>query len=83
MEQYNMKTAQDPSAEDIAVSIAMIPADFDRGVPDEADYGTSCYLCYAQCINFGNHGASVRPCSKGFADLIEYRRNLRRSARND
>ncbi len=43
---------------------------------------TSCYLCYAQCVNFGVHGqGGGRPCAKGMADVIEHlkirRRNLR------
>jgi hypothetical protein len=51
------------------------------GLLEEAEHGTSCYLCYAQCVNFGVHGtAAVRPCSKGFTDLIEHRRSLRRGS---
>lgn len=43
---------------------------------------TSCYLCYAQCVNFGVHGkGGGRPCAKGVADIIEQRHQRRRAAR--
>lgn len=46
---------------------------------DEAEHGTSCYLCYAQCVNFGVHGKAVRPCARGFSEYIEQRRRSRRN----
>jgi hypothetical protein len=42
---------------------------------------TSCYLCYAQCVNFGVHGKGGRPCAKGVSDYINQRHRLRRDRR--
>jgi hypothetical protein len=75
MAPYQLKTVLKQAEEIVPPLISDIS---DDGLQDEAEHGTSCYLCYAQCSNFGNHGKSVRPCAKGFTDLIEHRRSLRR-----
>lgn len=49
----------------------------DSSVEEEWAVETACYLCYAQCVNFGVQGKGGRPCAKGVSDIIKQRHKLR------
>jgi hypothetical protein len=46
----------------------------------ENEIETACYLCYAQCVNRGNHGNGVRSCSKNVVAIVDREERLRRRA---